>query len=142
MWIVRLALRRPLSVAALLIMILGAVSFVRTNIDIFPTIDLPVAILVWSYPGMYAHVAIQIAGHAGAPQVPDDALIFRKGKVYVPIVEAGHLRLIEVSLGYDNGQTVEITRGLSGGEMVALNVGQTAHDGEPVRPHRLDQSQR
>jgi len=93
------------------------------------------------YPGMYAHVAIRIEGRAGVPQVPDDALIFRKDKVYVPIVEADHLRLIEVSLGYDNGQTVEITRGLSGGEMVALNVGQTAHDGAPVRPHRLDQNQ-
>jgi len=56
MWIVRLALRRPLSVAvmALLMLVLGTLSFALMNIDIFPAIDLPVVLVVWNYPGLSA----------------------------------------------------------------------------------------
>ena len=56
MWIVRLALRRPLSVAvmALLMLVLGALSFELMNVDIFPAIDLPVVLVVWNYPGLSA----------------------------------------------------------------------------------------
>jgi multidrug efflux pump subunit AcrB len=56
MWLVRLALRRPLSVAvmALLMMVLGALSFGLMNVDIFPSINLPVVMVVWNYPGLSA----------------------------------------------------------------------------------------
>src|SRR5579863_5570512 len=44
MWIVRLALRRPLSVAVmvLLMLVMGVLSFTLMNVDIFPAISLPV----------------------------------------------------------------------------------------------------
>ena len=56
MWIVRLALRRPISVAvmALLMLVLGTLSFFLMKIDIFPAINVPVVMVVWSYPGMDA----------------------------------------------------------------------------------------
>jgi multidrug efflux pump subunit AcrB len=56
MWLVRLALRRPLSVAvmALLMLVLGALSFALMNVDIFPAINLPVVMVVWNYPGLSA----------------------------------------------------------------------------------------
>ena len=56
MWIVRFALRRPLSVAvmALLMLVLGVLSFTLMNVDIFPAIDLPVVLVVWNYPGLSA----------------------------------------------------------------------------------------
>jgi CzcA family heavy metal efflux pump len=56
MWIVRLALRRPLTVAvmALLMLVLGVLSFTRMNVDIFPEINLPVVMVVWNYPGLSA----------------------------------------------------------------------------------------
>jgi CzcA family heavy metal efflux pump len=56
MWIVRLALRRPLSVAvmSLLMLVLGVLSFDLMNVDIFPSIDLPVVMVVWNYPGLSA----------------------------------------------------------------------------------------
>ena len=56
MWIVRLALRRPLSIAVmtLLMLVLGVLAFTRMNADIFPAIDLPVVIQVWNYPGLSA----------------------------------------------------------------------------------------
>ena len=54
MWIVRLALRRPytVAVAAMLILVLGFLSMSRMIVDIFPVIDIPVVIVVWNYPGL------------------------------------------------------------------------------------------
>src|SRR6201981_1902827 len=54
MWIVRLALRRPYTfvVAAILILILGALAIVRTPTDIFPNIDIPVVSIIWNFNGL------------------------------------------------------------------------------------------
>ncbi len=86
------------------------------------------------YPGMYANAEFIVAMGTGSPMVPDDALIFRDGKVYVPVVRNNQLHLAEVVLGYDNGQTVEITSGIDPKDKVAVNVGQAARDGENVQP--------
>ena len=53
MWIVRLALRRPYTfvVMSLLILVLGIVSIFTMSTDIFPTIDIPVVTVIWSYSG-------------------------------------------------------------------------------------------
>jgi multidrug efflux pump subunit AcrB len=52
--IVKLALRRPYTfiVMALLIMIFGVTSALRTPTDIFPSIDIPVVSVVFSYTGL------------------------------------------------------------------------------------------
>src|SRR6202171_4187698 len=54
MWIVRLALRRPYTfvVAAILILIMGALAIVRTPTDIFPNIDIPVVSIIWTFTGL------------------------------------------------------------------------------------------
>jgi multidrug efflux pump subunit AcrB len=54
MWLVLVALRRPLSVTvmALLMLVLGVMSFAYMNTDIFPAINLPVVMMVWNYPGL------------------------------------------------------------------------------------------
>src|SRR5712672_3399378 len=51
MWIVRLALRRPYTfvVVALLIAVMGIVSIVTMQTDIFPAINIPVVSVIWSY---------------------------------------------------------------------------------------------
>jgi len=56
MWIVRLALRRPYTfiVAALLLLIVSPVVFLRTPTDIFPNINIPVVSIVWQYTGLSA----------------------------------------------------------------------------------------
>src|SRR3954463_5074778 len=56
MWIVRLALRRPYTIAVLLslIAIFGILSTTKMKTDILPAIDIPVVIVVWSYPGLSA----------------------------------------------------------------------------------------
>ena len=53
MWIVRLALRRPYTfvVMSVLILVLGIVSIETMSTDIFPTIDIPVVTVIWTYSG-------------------------------------------------------------------------------------------
>ncbi len=56
MWIVRLALRRPYTVAVMcfLILVMGVLSLTRMIVDIFPAVDIPVVLVVWNYPGLPA----------------------------------------------------------------------------------------
>ncbi len=56
MWIVQLALRRPYTfiVAALLLLIASPLVIVKTPIDIFPNINIPVVSIVFQYTGMPA----------------------------------------------------------------------------------------
>ena len=60
--VVRLALARPYTfvVMAILVMIFGALSAIRTPTDIFPNIGIPVISVVWSYTGL-------LAGRHGRP---------------------------------------------------------------------------
>jgi len=65
----------------------------------------------------------------------DGSLIFRDDKVYLPIVRDNRLNLIAVDLGHDDGYTVEVSGDhLRAGDLVAMNVGEAAHNGEPVQP--------
>jgi multidrug efflux pump subunit AcrB len=54
MWIVQVALKRPYTfiVLAFLIAIFGSLSAVRTPTDIFPSINIPVVSVVWTYSGL------------------------------------------------------------------------------------------
>ncbi len=54
MWIVRLALQRPYTfvVMALLILILSPIVIIRTPVDIFPEINIPVISVIWQFQGL------------------------------------------------------------------------------------------
>jgi multidrug efflux pump subunit AcrB len=54
MWIVRVALDRPYTfiVLALMILIMSGVAITRTPTDIFPSIDIPVIAVDWTYTGL------------------------------------------------------------------------------------------
>ena len=54
--LVRLALRRPytMAISAILIMLTGFISVSRMVVDIFPSIDIPVVYVAWSYNGLSA----------------------------------------------------------------------------------------
>src|ERR1700722_18345667 len=58
MWIVKVALQRPYTflVLAILILLLGVLSILRTATDIFPAINIPVVAAIWSYTGLQPHV--------------------------------------------------------------------------------------
>ena len=52
--IVRIALRRPYTfvVLALVILIIGPLAALRTPVDIFPDIRIPVIAIIWQYTGL------------------------------------------------------------------------------------------
>ncbi|MBS0614028.1 MAG: efflux RND transporter permease subunit, partial [Proteobacteria bacterium] len=54
MWIVRIALRRPLTFIALslVIVLLGLFTLSRTAVDIFPSIRIPIVATIWYYSGL------------------------------------------------------------------------------------------
>src|SRR5262249_43769701 len=56
MWIVRLALRRPYTVATMCIaaVLMGILSLRGMLTDVLPAIDIPVVIVVFNYPGLSA----------------------------------------------------------------------------------------
>ena len=56
MWIVRLALKRPytIAVACMLIFLMGVLSLRSMLVDIFPVINIPVVGVVWTYNGLSA----------------------------------------------------------------------------------------
>ncbi|MDR3629130.1 MAG: efflux RND transporter permease subunit [Desulfocapsaceae bacterium] len=57
MWIVRIALQRPYTfvVLALLLLILGPLAVMRTPVDIFPNIGIPVVATIWNFTGLPAN---------------------------------------------------------------------------------------
>jgi CzcA family heavy metal efflux pump len=54
MWIVKVALQRPYTfiVLAILILLMGLFAIVRTAVDIFPNIKIPVVAAIWGYSGL------------------------------------------------------------------------------------------
>ncbi len=56
MWIVKIALERPYTfiVLALLILIISPLVILRTPIDIFPNVNIPVIAVLWNYTGLSA----------------------------------------------------------------------------------------
>jgi membrane fusion protein (multidrug efflux system) len=85
-------------------------------------------------PGMYANMKMTAHVTDTSLTAPDDALIFRNDKIYLPVVRDNHLKLVEVTTGHDTGYTVEVSGDLRAGELIAVSVGEAARDGEPVQP--------
>src|ERR1700756_5617334 len=54
MWIVKLALSRPYTfvVLALLLFLISPVMMMRTSVDIFPSINIPVVSIIWTFNGL------------------------------------------------------------------------------------------
>jgi multidrug efflux pump subunit AcrB len=54
MWIVKLALSRPYTfiVLALVLILISPVMLLRTPVDIFPNIEIPVISVIWTYTGL------------------------------------------------------------------------------------------
>jgi membrane fusion protein (multidrug efflux system) len=85
-------------------------------------------------PGMYGELRLSTAQTTGALVAPDDALVFKDDKVYLPIVRNNRMHLAEVHLGPDNGTDVVVSGDVHDGDLVAMSVGQAVSDNEPVQP--------
>jgi multidrug efflux pump subunit AcrB len=54
MWIVKLALARPYTfiVLSVVLLLISPVVLLRTPVDIFPSINIPVISVIWTYTGL------------------------------------------------------------------------------------------
>jgi hypothetical protein len=68
-------------------------------------------------------------------EIPSEALIVRKDKFFVPVVDSQErISFREVHIGNNNGKTIEILDGLQGNEKIGINIGNGVAEGAHVRP--------
>ncbi|MHB1847250.1 MAG: efflux RND transporter periplasmic adaptor subunit [Deltaproteobacteria bacterium] len=84
-------------------------------------------------PGGFVHARLKLHGRP-FPVLPSEALVSRGDKLFAVVVTNDHAHFVEIETGEDNGTSIEIRRGLKGGEWVALNVSTDLEDGAAVQP--------
>lgn len=83
--------------------------------------------------GSTVHALVRIE-HPRQLQVPIAALIVKGKNFFVgEIVNGNTFRMDTVTVGQNYGETIEIVSGLTGNEIIALNVGNTLLDGARVQ---------
>ena len=88
------------------------------------------------YPGMYADMRLTARVTTASITVLMTRWYSAMTKSICRSCEITISTLVEVTLGHDNGYQVEVSGDLQAGDLVAMNVGQAARDGEPVQPVR------
>jgi RND family efflux transporter MFP subunit len=84
-------------------------------------------------PGMYVEVGF-LLDNAGAAQIPAAALVFRSGHPQVAVVDtSGSVHFRDVAIGRDDGNTIEVRSGVTGGEHLVLNLSNQVSEGQKVR---------
>ncbi len=84
--------------------------------------------------GMYGEVSITADLSHSVVRVPSSAILADARGTHVAVVEAkGQVHLAAVSLGLDNGTTVDVVSGLRGGEQVIATPPADAADGLQVQ---------
>lgn len=68
------------------------------------------------------------------PRIPKQAVVNDQGETAVFVADAEIARRRVIQLGADGGDSVEVTAGLVGGELVLLANGRALVDGQAVRP--------
>ncbi len=107
----------------------------RVEIDI-PNLDHALV------PGMYIN-SIFLVPTTGLVQIPAAALVFRSGGPQVAIVDKDNkVNFNQVVIARDNGNTVEISSGVSSGDAVILNVGSQILEGGTVEAHETSKDYR
>jgi membrane fusion protein (multidrug efflux system) len=84
--------------------------------------------------GMFARVALEVAGNRQALHVPKDAVVRRAGSALVFVVDNGVARARPVRTGVSAGGLVEVLDGaLTAGQEVVVVGNDTLQDGAKVR---------
>ena len=83
-------------------------------------------------PGMFSRVSITYDVHKNALTVPRSAILTEDGESAVYVVTDGTAHRVAVSLGYADGDKVEITRGLKAGDSVVTLGQNSLKDGTKV----------
>ena len=84
-------------------------------------------------PGAYIFVHFRIPQQSRELSIPSNALLFRSEGMQVGIVRDGHVHLQRVTIGKDNGKSVEISTGLSPSDQVILDPSDSLAEGQSVQ---------
>jgi RND family efflux transporter MFP subunit len=91
-------------------------------------------------PGAYVFVHLPLPAASQAPTIPSNALLFRQEGLRVGVVRDGRVQLVPISIGNDYGDTVEVTAGLSPGDLVVLNPSDSLVSGTRVEINKNTQT--
>lgn len=80
------------------------------------------------------HVTVDV--HRGALLVPRPALVGGPEGPGVEVVEDGKARRVPVTTGYEDGESVEVLRGLAGDQQIIVQGAYAIPDGTPVQPQQ------
>ncbi len=84
-------------------------------------------------PGAYAFVHFKLPHATQMVSVPSNTLLFRAEGLRVGLLRGNHVHLQPVTIGKDNGSTLEIATGLSAADQVIVNPADSLAEGQPVR---------
>ena len=84
-------------------------------------------------PGAYTFVHFKLPQARQMVSVPANTLLFRAEGLQVGLVRDGHVHLQPVTIGKDNGSTLEIATGLKATDEIILNPADSLAEGQPVR---------
>jgi RND family efflux transporter MFP subunit len=84
------------------------------------------------FPGAYAQVHFKLARAHPTLVLPVPTLIFRTEGLRVAVVRNGQARLVPITIGRDDGKTVEVSQGLEASDLVIQNPPDSIIDGEAV----------
>ena len=84
-------------------------------------------------PGAYAFVHFKIPQQSRQLSIPSNTLLFRAQGLQVGIVRDGRVHLQPVTIGKDNGRSVEIAAGLSPDDQIILDPSDSISEDQPVQ---------
>jgi RND family efflux transporter MFP subunit len=85
-------------------------------------------------PGAYAQAAFPLTGASGAVTLPASALITGQKGTQVAVVDSdGKAHLKAITIGHDQGDTIQVSAGLSATDRVIDNPPDSLADGDPVQ---------
>jgi RND family efflux transporter MFP subunit len=85
------------------------------------------------FPGAYTQVHFKLNAARPAIILPVPALMFRSEGLHVAVVQGNKVKLVPITIGRDDGRTVEVSEGLHIGDLVVQNPPDSLVDGETVR---------
>jgi RND family efflux transporter MFP subunit len=84
------------------------------------------------FPGSFAQVHFKLKDSHPAMIVPVSTLMFRTEGLRVAVVQNNRAKLVPVTIGRDDGRTVEVVQGLNDSDEVIQNPPDSLIDGESV----------